>query len=107
MPGDDLLVGQHLDAANAAADFDRLAQVRERDRVLPALEGDQVNTITGARDAFVTRIDAGLTTASTTYIGTSEDDQADSVTWLRASASPNSRFTIACASSKLPSIAML
>ncbi len=47
-----------------------------------ALEGDQVNTITGARDAFVTRIDAGLTTASTTYIGTSEDDQADSVTWL-------------------------
>lgn len=47
-----------------------------------ALAGDQVNTITGARDAFVTRIDAGLTSSSTTYIGTSEDDQADSVTWL-------------------------
>ncbi|WP_395328323.1 hypothetical protein WBP06_12855 [Novosphingobium sp. BL-8H] len=47
-----------------------------------AVNGDQVNSITGARDAFVTRIDAGLTSASTTYIGTSDDDQGDSVTWL-------------------------
>lgn len=47
-----------------------------------AVAGDQVNAITGARDAFVTRIDAGLSAASTTYIGTSEDDQGDSVTWL-------------------------
>ncbi|WP_132388764.1 SBBP repeat-containing protein [Novosphingobium sp. PhB165] len=44
--------------------------------------GDQVNAISGSRDAFVTRIDSGLTSASTTYIGTSDDDQADSVTWL-------------------------
>lgn len=47
-----------------------------------AVNGDQVNAITGSRDAFVTRIDAGLTSASTTYIGTTSDDQADSVTWL-------------------------
>ncbi len=44
--------------------------------------GSQVNGMSGGQDAFVTRIDAGLTTASTTYIGTSETDQADSVAYV-------------------------
>ncbi|MBB5685275.1 SBBP repeat-containing protein [Sphingobium boeckii] len=41
--------------------------------------GAQVNAINGGRDGFVTRIDAGLTSASTTYIGSAADDQVDSI----------------------------
>lgn len=47
-----------------------------------AVSGSQVNGISGGQDAFVTRIDAGMSSASTTYIGTSANDQADSVTYL-------------------------
>ncbi|TCU56178.1 beta-propeller repeat-containing protein [Novosphingobium sp. PhB57] len=47
-----------------------------------AVSGTQVNSINGGQDAFVTRIDAALSSASTTYIGTSATDQADSVTYL-------------------------
>jgi hypothetical protein len=47
-----------------------------------AVNGTQINSINGGQDAFVTRIDAAMSSASTTYIGTSESDQADSVTYL-------------------------
>lgn len=47
-----------------------------------AVSGTQVNGINGGQDAFVTRIDAAMSSASTTYIGTSATDQADSVTYL-------------------------
>lgn len=42
----------------------------------------QVNVGSGGRDAFVARIDAGLTSAAVTYVGTGGDDQADSVSIL-------------------------
>lgn len=47
-----------------------------------ALSGSQVNGISGNRDGFVTRIDANLSNASTTYIGSSEDDQVDSIAFM-------------------------
>lgn len=47
-----------------------------------AVAGAQVNAISGDRDGFVTRIDAGLSSASTTYIGTGQDDQVDSVAFM-------------------------
>lgn len=47
-----------------------------------ALSGTQVNGLSGERDGFVTRIDANLSSASTTYIGTGADDQVDSVAFL-------------------------
>lgn len=47
-----------------------------------AVNGAQVNSINGGQDAFVTRIDAAMSSATTTYIGTSATDQADSVTYL-------------------------
>lgn len=47
-----------------------------------AVSGDQANGMSGGRDAFVTRIAADLSTASTSYIGTAGDDQADSVAYM-------------------------
>ncbi|MDY1009906.1 hypothetical protein [Sphingomonas sp. CFBP9019] len=47
-----------------------------------ALDGVQVNARTGGRDAFVARVDPALQTAAITYLGTSAEDQADSVAWL-------------------------
>lgn len=47
-----------------------------------AVSGAQVNGMGGARDAFVTRIPADLSTASTSYIGTGSDEEADSVTYM-------------------------
>lgn len=47
-----------------------------------AISGNQINSISGERDGFVTRIDAGLTSASTTYIGTGADEQVDSIAFL-------------------------
>ena len=47
-----------------------------------ALNGAQVNAISGSRDGFVTRIDAGLGSASTTYLGSSADDQVDSIAFM-------------------------
>ena len=43
------------------------------------VQGAQVNGLSGARDAFVTRISGDLSSSSTSYIGTAQDDQADSV----------------------------
>lgn len=47
-----------------------------------AVAGTQVNAISGGRDGFVTRIDAALGSASTTYIGSADDDQVDSVAFM-------------------------
>lgn len=47
-----------------------------------ALSGSQANAPSGGRDGFVTRIDAGLGQARTTYIGSAADDQVDSVTFM-------------------------
>lgn len=44
--------------------------------------GAQVNGMNGGRDAFVTRIAAGLSSASTTYIASAGDEQADSLTYM-------------------------
>lgn len=47
-----------------------------------ALSGTQVNGKSAGRDGFVARIDAGLGSASVTYLGTAEDDQVDSVAFM-------------------------
>ncbi|HUD31164.1 MAG TPA: hypothetical protein VMQ93_20040 [Novosphingobium sp.] len=47
-----------------------------------ALEGPQGNAMGGGQDAFVTLIDADLGIAGTSYLGTAQSDQADSVTFL-------------------------
>lgn len=47
-----------------------------------AVSGAQVNGLSGGRDGFVTRIDGALSGASTTYIGSSGDDQVDSIAFL-------------------------
>lgn len=47
-----------------------------------AVSGTQANAISGGRDGFVTQIDSGLTSATTTYLGTGAEDQADSVTYM-------------------------
>lgn len=47
-----------------------------------ALSGTQVNGINGGTDAFVARIDSGLSGAKVTYLGTGAADQADSVSFM-------------------------
>lgn len=47
-----------------------------------ALPGAQVNTPGGGLDAFVTLVSSDLSSASTSYIGTANTDQADSVAFL-------------------------
>ncbi|WP_159980878.1 MULTISPECIES: hypothetical protein [unclassified Novosphingobium] len=47
-----------------------------------ALNGPQVNAPSGGQDAFVTLIGSDLTVAGTSYIGTADSDQADSVAFL-------------------------
>lgn len=47
-----------------------------------ALSGTQVNGTSAGRDGFVARIDAGLSGANVTYLGSSEDDQVDSLTFM-------------------------
>lgn len=58
-----------------------------------AVSGDQANAISGGRDGFVTRIDSGLTSATTTYIGTGADDQVDSVAFMGGSIYAGGRTT--------------
>lgn len=58
-----------------------------------ALNGTQTNAPSGGLDAFVTLIDAGLTSTSTSYIGTSAADQADSVTFLNGALYVGGRTT--------------
>ena len=47
-----------------------------------ALTGTQVNTLSSGRDGFVARIGADLSGASVTYLGSTGDDQVDSVTFM-------------------------
>lgn len=47
-----------------------------------AVNGVQANGMSGGRDAFVTRIAPDLLSASTSYIGSAGDEQADSVTYM-------------------------
>ncbi|MDP9414070.1 MAG: hypothetical protein M3Q08_08250 [Pseudomonadota bacterium] len=47
-----------------------------------ALSGTAIGAPSGGRDGFVARIDAALTGATVTYIGTGADDQVDSVTYM-------------------------
>ncbi|WP_331484492.1 WD40 repeat domain-containing protein [Sphingomonas sp. 3F27E9-B] len=58
-----------------------------------ALSGAQVNGISGNRDGFVTRIDAGLANASTTYLGSSADDQVDSIAFMNGELYAGGRTT--------------
>lgn len=47
-----------------------------------AVNGAQASGISGGRDAFVTRIAADFSTISSSYIGTANDEQADSVAYI-------------------------
>jgi len=47
-----------------------------------ALSGSQVNGTSGERDGFVARIDANLSGASVTYLGSAADDQVDSIAFM-------------------------
>lgn len=58
-----------------------------------AVSGTQANSLTGGRDAFATVISADLSSATTTYIGTADDEQADSVAWLNGSLYVGGRTT--------------
>jgi trimeric autotransporter adhesin len=65
--------------AVAVADDGSIAVVGATSTAVP---GAQTNAIAGGRDGFVTRLDAALGNASTTYVGTADDDQLDSVTFM-------------------------
>ncbi|WP_231621672.1 hypothetical protein [Sphingomonas sp. 37zxx] len=59
-----------------------------------AIAGTQVNAAsTTSRDGFVTRIDSNLSTASTTYLSTSGDDQVDSIAFMNGSLFVGGRTT--------------
>ncbi|PSJ37070.1 NHL repeat-containing protein [Allosphingosinicella deserti] len=47
-----------------------------------ALNGTQVNGLGGGRDGFVARIDADLTEASVSYLGTDASDEVDSIAFM-------------------------
>ncbi len=46
------------------------------------MSGTAIGGPSGGRDGFVARVDAALTGATVTYIGTGADDQVDSVTYM-------------------------
>lgn len=58
-----------------------------------AIAGTQSNGLSAGRDGFVTRIDANLTSATTTYVGTTEDDQIDSIAFMGDSIYAGGRTT--------------
>lgn len=58
-----------------------------------ALSGQQANAMGSGRDGFVTRIDAGLTGASTSYLATGADDQVDSVAFMNGALYVGGRTT--------------
>lgn len=64
--------------ALAVADDGSIAVAGE---TVSALAGTQVNSLSG-RDGFVTHLDAALGSARTTYVGSSGDDQLDSIGFL-------------------------
>lgn len=58
-----------------------------------ALSGGQANAMGGGRDGFVSRIDSGLSAATTSYIATAGDDQVDSVTFMNGALYVGGRTT--------------
>ena len=58
-----------------------------------ALSGTQVNGLSGGRDGFVARIDANLTSASVTYIGTGDADDVDSLAFMNGELYAGGRTT--------------
>lgn len=58
-----------------------------------ALAGTQVNSTSGGRDGFVARIDSGLSGASITYLGSSADDQVDSIAFMNGDLYAGGRTT--------------
>jgi trimeric autotransporter adhesin len=64
------------------------------------LSGAQANDPSGGRDGFVTRIDAGLGSASTSYLGSAADDQIDSVTFMSGALYVGGRTTGALSGSR-------
>lgn len=58
-----------------------------------ALNGTQVNGTSGARDGFVARIDSALSGASVTYLGSSADDQVDSIAFMNGELYAGGRTT--------------
>lgn len=60
--------------------------------------GAQVNARSGDRDGFVTRLDAGLANARTSYIGSAGDDQVDSVAFMNGAIYVGGRTSGALAS---------
>lgn len=76
-------LGAGVDArALAVSDTGEIAVVGATSTAIP---GTQANSISGGRDAFATVLSSDLSSATTTYIGTSASDQADSATWLNGS----------------------
>ncbi|HEX8484366.1 MAG TPA: hypothetical protein VF643_03170 [Sphingomonas sp.] len=68
------------DARAIAIDADgAIAVVGAADDNMP---GTQVNSRAGGRDGFVARIDAALSSSKVTYLGSTGEDQADSVSFL-------------------------
>lgn len=65
-----------------------------------ALSGVQVNSLSGGREGFVTRLSAALTNAETSYIGTSGTDQVDSLAYLNGRLYAGGRTTGTLAGSK-------
>lgn len=65
-----------------------------------AAAGTQVNGLSGGRDGFVTRIDASLAAAATTYVGSSDDDQLDSITFMGSDLYAGGRTTGTLGSAK-------
>lgn len=57
------------------------------------IAGAQVNGMAGGRDGFVTRIDAALGSASTTYIASAGSDQIDSVAYMNGALYVGGRTT--------------
>jgi hypothetical protein len=69
-----------------------------------ALSGTQVNALRAGRDGFVARVDAALTGASVTYIGTGADDQVDSLAFLNGRLYAGGRTTGALDGAKSGSV---
>ncbi|WP_010219697.1 SBBP repeat-containing protein [Sphingomonas sp. PAMC 26621] len=58
-----------------------------------ALGGTQANAMGSGRDGFVTRINAALTSVTTTYLTTAGDDQVDSVAFMNGALYVGGRTT--------------
>ncbi|AJP72208.1 PQQ-binding-like beta-propeller repeat protein [Sphingomonas hengshuiensis] len=66
-----------------------------------ALTGTQVNATGGGRDGFVARIDSALSSASVTYLGSSADDQVDSLAFMGGTLYAGGRTTGTLGAAKL------